>query len=503
MKADDILYAIGQVDDDLLELAEQEQPHRRRTPHPFPWRRLVAAAACLCLLAAAIPLVPRLIKDTVPHTGGSSSDDGAGNTTSTETVAVGMVSTLAKAEYPKMAPYVEDYNDTAGQNAWYESVLNQKKQGKGYAAGMDSFYKKTAGQFLTGEAGKNRVYSPLNVYMALSMLAETVDGESRRQILSLLGRQDIAAVRAAAKGLWNANYRDDGVTASILGNSLWLRQDTTYRQDTLSRLAGDYYASAFAGEMGSKDFTATLQNWLNQQTGGLLENATKSVELSPETVMALASTIYFRGSWVDKFHKEKTKKDTFHTAAGDMICEFMNREFIMHQVYGGEGYKAISLGLDGNHFAMWLVQPEEGVDLNTLIAGDVTQQVSRWHKATDGFDYYHVKLSMPKFDVAGNQSLVDGLKNLGVTDIFDGTKADFTPLMDAAGVSVTSATHAARVKVDEDGCEAAAFTLMLAGAGAPQVKGDLDFILDRPFLFFITGTDGVVLFAGAVENPLG
>ena len=61
--------------------------------------------------------------------------------------------------------------------------------------------------------------------------------------------------------------------------------------------------------------------------------------------------------------------------------------------------------------------------------------------------------SVPKFDVDSNLELTDALKALGVTDVFDFDKSDFSPLIDEEkfdeSVAVTQVQHAARVKVDE------------------------------------------------------
>lgn len=46
-------------------------------------------------------------------------------------------------------------------------------------------------QFLSGAGEENAVLSPVNIYMALAMLAELTDGESRAQLLDLIGAQNI------------------------------------------------------------------------------------------------------------------------------------------------------------------------------------------------------------------------------------------------------------------------------------------------------------------------
>jgi len=159
---------------------------------------------------------------------------------------------------------------------------------------------------------------------------------------------------------------------------------------------------------------------------------------------------------------------------------------------------------------MWLLLPDEGVSLNTMVKdGDIPGHLTKWtdYESEDRdahWDYYDVTLSMPKFDVSNSLNLIDGLKDLGITDIFDVAKSNFTPAFadPTLDVVVSEATHAARVAVDEDGCTAAALTVIIdRGMGAPEIKGHLDFNLNRPFMFLITGTDNALLFAGAVETP--
>ena len=91
---------------------------------------------------------------------------------------------------------------------------------------------------------------------------------------------------------------------------------------------------------------------------------------------------------------------------------------------------------------------------------------------------------------------------LGVRDVFDASVSDFTPLAaDAEALAVTQAQHAARVKIDEEGCEAAAFTVIGVDERA-MVSEVIDLCFDRPFLFLVTAENEQPLFAGIVNNPL-
>ena len=124
--------------------------------------------------------------------------------------------------------------------------------------------------------------------------------------------------------------------ASILASSLWLNQDVEFNQETLDTLAENYYASSYSGEMGSDDFNAALQDWLDKQTGGLLSDEAGEVELEPETVLALATTVYFRSKWTSEFNEDNTKTDVFHTASGDVDARVHARQPQRQLLLAGE-----------------------------------------------------------------------------------------------------------------------------------------------------------------------
>ena len=419
---------------------------------------------------------------------------------------------LAVATYPKMARYPDEtaYYTKTGEfddegfskvyDAWRADRKRQAEQMPGYQDGVGDFVRASGKAFLQND-GANFVYSPLNVYMALSMLAELTDGDSRAQILDALGRENLGDVRAHAKAIWNANYSADGAVTSVLANSLWLDEDVTYVQQTMNTLAQDYYASVFRGQMGSKSYNAALQNWVNEQTGGLLKEQSSGLEFTPETVLGQASTIYFRAKWSEGFSENATAPDTFHAASGDVTCDFLHKKD-SNTYYWGEKFGAVELSLRGSG-SMKLLLPDEGVDASMLLedgeAMDFILNRSEWENSK----FLTVNLRLPKFDVSSDFDLTAGLKALGVTDVFDETLADFTPgIPDSKGSIVLSkAEHAARTAIDEEGVTAAAYTVMMEAGAAMPPDEEIDFTLDRPFVFAITAQDGLPLFIGVVNNP--
>lgn len=436
---------------------------------------------------------------------------------------------LAVAKYPEMHPYPRDDDFFSGEDAekaskaysdaydaWWKD-RDALRSGTDYTGLMDDFISRSTAQFLAGAGEDNRVYSPLNVYMALSMLAETTEDNTRAQILDLLQADDLETLRERANALWRDNYRDDGTVTSILGNSLWLRDDFTYSKKTLNTLAEDYYASSFSGRMGSEEYNQALRDWINEQTNGLLAEQAEGLEMDAATVLALASTIYFKAAWHDEFGKENTETDTFHALSGDADAEFM-RQTLKSTFYWGDNFTAVQLCFQEGG-SMWFLLPAEGCSVDELLqTGEVMefllspkydQYDNKGNVTREGWTgqkFLTIHLSMPRFDVSSDLDLIEGLKALGVTDVFDPAVSNFDPLEASTDdpLYVSQAQHAARVKVDEEGCEAAAYTVMMVEAtGLAIPEDEVDFILDRPFLFAVIGDSGLPLFTGVVNQPNG
>ena len=405
---------------------------------------------------------------------------------------------LAEATYPESAPYPNEakYSGAkyeAAYDAWSADRRARNTAASSVDGALDDYIRAALPALLSGADGKNAVCSPVSVYMALSMLAEVTDGDTRAQILSLLGADSMESLRKTAGNVWAANYQNDGAVTSILADSLWLSDSMDYNSNTLARLADSYYASAYRGEMGSEAFNEALRRWINEQTGGLLKDSADGLSLAPETVIALASTIYFRAKWGSEFSKSATTDGVFHAPDGDVTHKFMH-ETMESTYYAADNFAAVGKYLEGSG-TMWFLLPDEGVTPESLL-----QRQGLLAELAGDYNAAELVWSVPKFDVKSSTGLNEALRSLGVTDAFDMTEADFTPLTDN-GAWLSSAMQAARVKIDEDGVEAAAYTeLVCADSAMMEVPPTVEMELDRPFLFVIFDYNNVPLFVGTVNT---
>ena len=462
---------------------------------------IILAAACAFSLAAcaATPDTPNA--SAPPAT--EEQLDCIGDPTTQQLAAPVAVS---MPQYPNEAKYTASNGNFDSEkydedwDAWWESY-QEKTADMTDPAALTHWFTTSIPALMQNAGKENRVCSPLNIYMALSMLAAVTGGETRQQILDALGAESLDALQKQAAQLWAENSWDDGLVTSTLANSIWLRDGYTYNSETLQTLGEDFYASAFSGEMGSDAYNNILRDWINEHTGNLLTEQAGKLELNADTVLALVSTLYYSASWHDKFSSAATTQDVFHAPNGDVSTDFLHSSD-SNTVYYGDGFSAIGLSLE-NSGRMWLLKPDEGVDAAELLQNEDTLGFllanGEWSQTQRAI----VNLSLPKFDVSSDLDILDTLAQLGMTDVLDGIKSDFTPLTAANdSLALTQAKHAARVKIDEDGCEAAAYTIL--GVEATAMMGpedEIDFTLDNPFVFAITGIDGLPLFVGLVNQP--
>ncbi len=404
--------------------------------------------------------------------------------------------------YPEEPRYEDYFNDNGDDNwddydaAYTEYMEALQKMGKGEqpdSGAVQRFADRTAAEIFTGQ--ENTVYSPISLYAALGMLTEITDDETRQQVLNLLGAADTETLRQQIKNLWISVYQD-GDAVCRLANAAFLRENADVKQTAADTLAEWYFASSYRVPMGTEEADAAIASWLNQQTGGLLSEETGNIRTEEENLLRLYNTIYYKAGWRRAFESSQTETDTFTAANGSK----QQVDFLHQTGEGtyrkGEGYTAAPKTLECGR--MVFVLPDEGVTPESLL-----QREGFLAELTECDDGARMVWSVPKFDVKSSVELKDVLRALGVADAFDADKADFAPLTDGDAV-VSSVMQAARVKIDEEGVEAAAYTEISVNDSAPmEPPSVVEMNLNRPFLFAIFDGNDVPLFIGTVYSVEG
>lgn len=494
MKKKDLLDALNDVSDKHLEETEEIRGQKKRK---FPLFKIIAPIA----VAAGV-----FIYFAGSFFGNSNEEGSISNKLDSHV--------LAQAEYPSLSkqPIEEDYMLKNGEidydklnkdfDKWYEdqTKIEISRDPEVVYKGFKEFLKK-ANEVMFAEAkDKNMVYSPLNIYMATSMLAELADGNTEKQILELLNESSIEEIRENAKDIWKDNYQDDGKSTSILANSMWTQEGREYNKETLAELTKNYYASLYEGKFGTEDYNQALRDWINKNTKDLLKDSAENLKFNESTVMALVSTIYFTDQWTEEFDPAQNTTEIFKSPSGDQEVEFMNATI---ETIGYEGVNFWAADLSyANGGVMRFIKPKDGDTLEDVMKSEDLQKLFDNYNTYENYKELDVNFKVPKFDITSDIDMIEAMKSMGLTDVFDPSKSDLSKLMsNENSMFVDQFLHSARVKIDEQGTEAAAYTVIAVEETAMiEDLDEMDMFLDEPFIFSITNRNGATTFVGVVNS---
>ena len=493
MTTEDLKNAIEETADDLL--ADALPAGFGKEKRKKIWLKpLIAAAACLVIVLAGVMLWPRSGPSALPA----------------------QAQTLAQAVYPTMAVdsslFMTDVRQyglehekyAALEEQYYKALREDQKEFekvRGNGESLTPFLKQAIVLSLQEAGKKNALSAPLNLYFGLAMLAESTAGETRQEILDALGVKDIKALRTQAQKVWRANFYDDGNVKCVLGSSIWLSNSLPYDEAVVSRLSDTYYASVFRGEMGAADYDELLRRWINGQTGDLLTESTSQLSMDPETLLEVVSTVLFQDKWDLAFQESLTKDGVFHGTEGDTQVRYMYETVWDTTYYYGEHFGAYAKSMRSCGAWMYFILPDEGVGMDELLQDEDLQA---FLFSSDAVPSVRIKVhfTMPKFDVALDQDLSGAVKKLGITKIFDSAAADSSSILGKKTEAfVSTVQQGARIIVDEEGVQAAAYVLFPVYGALPPPDDEIDFVLDRPFLFVLRSRDGLPILAGIVNQP--
>jgi len=238
-----------------------------------------------------------------------------------------------------------------------------------------------------------------------------------------------------------------------------------------------------------------INAWVDDKTEGLIPDLIPQGSISPYTVMVLVNALYLKAQWQEQFDASMTADGTFSRLDGSAATvHYMHNDQLMTTTATGDGYAAIDLPYTASDLSMLVIVPDSGRydEIESALNAGFVDQVEA------SLEPSAVDLYLPKWesDTAFNlRNAIEG--DLGVTGLFE------VPELGGIGenVVVTDALHAAKIKVDESGTEAAAATAIIMDLTA-MPTGGVEFRVDRPFLYLIRdNATGAVLFLGRVLDP--
>jgi serpin B len=273
-------------------------------------------------------------------------------------------------------------------------------------------------------------------------------------------------------------------------------------RDTANRKYGvEATGLDFGNVQGS---VAAMNQWIADNTANRITNAVKERYITPLTALFVTSTIYFEADWTSPFDVTKTEPCPFSAPTGTVQVPMMTSTYL-HQTRKTGDYENVKIyyGTDDKKFFYLDVYMPVGISVEEFIAQKCLEALGS--RDSTGFG----GLKMPKFFFENEIDLKPVLKNMGVNGVFDPDKSEVIGMafdkrtQDSAQLYLDLIMHTAGIKTDEEGTVAYAVTVSgMAPGSVEEISPDV--VLDRPFVYFIrAGANGLVLFAGVVNNPNG
>ena len=345
------------------------------------------------------------------------------------------------------------------------------------------------------KANENFTISPLSLSEMLAMASNGANGETRKQINSIIGVNDNISkesLNEAFNGLNEYLARVDSKTTFTTANSVWIDEGFKVKPEFLSD-------KKFIGETFNQKLSTTktrddINNWCDVKTHSCIKKVLS--EPLPETCrMLLANALYFKGMWKNKFSKDDTKEKEFTNSDGSKSKVQMMSQSSMFLGYEGLDMDFVEFPYGNENYCMDVFLPHEDKKLDECMK-DFDQKTFEEYlnKAGKG----EVLVEMPRMKLEYMNSLVKPLKTMGMTDAFS-EKADFSGLSDEK-VSISDVIQATFVNVDEEGTEAAAVTIATMKNDIMPMRTST-FFMNRPFVYIIREkTTGTILFMGKVRK---
>ncbi len=346
------------------------------------------------------------------------------------------------------------------------------------------------------EEDANIFISPFSISTALSMTMNGANGQTLSEMQDALrtGALSLEELNLAYQVLLDVLPQLDPATQLKIANSIWYQNGYPVRDEFLDVNREYYNSEVIPADFSAAGIIDEVNAWVAENTNNLITEALN--ELPPNVVMLLINAIYFQGSWQTEFEPDNTFAADFNGANGAVASELMHLPEASLRYFENELMQAVDLPYGDSIYSMSVFLPKEGHDVQDIVN---ELSPSNWEAWLDQFQDTNIELMLPKFSMEYETKLKGTLPTMGMPTAFTDF-ADFSQMVEGGGVKIDDVIHKAFIKVDEEGTEAAAVTVVIVVENSapllPQFKAD------HPFFFVIhDNKTNSILFMGRLMEP--
>jgi serpin B len=343
--------------------------------------------------------------------------------------------------------------------------------------------------FRKARGDKSKILSPLSITFALGMLNNGADGQTLQEINQTLGFGEAGAdaINAFCQKMLKESNTLDERTEALIANTIFVNEGCDYHlQEGFIDKANTYYdAQPQNRNFADGETMNVINQWASDHTMGMIPKVLNEDSFNPGAASYLLNALYFKGMWSSPFRKENTQDEPF---GGGEEVPMMHKNDVGLLYAENDLYQAVRLPYGNGAYRMDVFLPREDKTVGEVLE---TLSGSHWqpeYRQTD------VDLKLPRFESDTNQDLVGVMSDLGMPKAFT-PEADF-PYFCNGVPYIGKMSQVAKIKLDEEGTEAAAVTVIEMTESAPPME-PTPFHANRPFLYIISEqSTGAIFFIG-------
>ncbi len=329
------------------------------------------------------------------------------------------------------------------------------------------------------EDGKTTLISPLSVMCAISMTANGTDNDTKKQIEQALG------MTTDQLNLYLYSYVNTLPQSKkyklSLANSIWLNSNRNFEANqNFLQTNADYYNASLYRTPFDNQTKNDINNWVNTHTDEMIPEILDRI--SPDALMYLINALAFEAEWHNTYNKNQVLNGDFIRSDGTTVkTDFMySEESAYLEDKNATGF--IKYYYEGK-YAFVALLPNENLTLSEYVA---TLDGEKIADLLSNPQQTVVNAAIPKFQTEYKVEMSDMLKNMGIVDAFDASKADFSKIGNSqnGNIYIDSVLHKTYISVMEKGTKAGAVTaIQIKDTCLPVETKTVH--LNRPFVYML------------------
>lgn len=329
----------------------------------------------------------------------------------------------------------------------------------------------------SAEKDENVLISPLSVLLALYMTANGADGQTKDQMMQVLGDDLNDYLKVYQESL------PQGVNCKLnIANGIWFKDvESLQVQEDFLKTNHDYFNAALYKAPFNDTTCKEINNWVKENTDGMIDGILD--EIDPDAVLYLINALSFDAKWSRPYNEYSVRYDCIFTKENGTEQKTTLMYSGEHVYLEDENATGFIKYYKENKYAFVAMLPKEGVTVANYmewLTAEKLQETLANSKRTS------VNAAIPKFETEYDILLNDVLIQMGMQDAFSAANADFTKMAasDRGNIFINRVLHKTFISVDEIGTKAGAVTAVeMTDESAPMEMYNV--YLNRPFVYLL------------------